>query len=67
MNIQIYERVCIVYDLTEDPTTGALQTIQLTEDPTTGTLQTDQLWGPGLLLSTLIKPNFVRLPDCERE
>ena len=38
MNTQIYYRVCIVYDLTEDPTTGVLRPDQLTEDPTTGTI-----------------------------
>ncbi len=33
------QRVCIVFDITEDPTTGAPRSAQFTEDPTTGTPQ----------------------------
>ena len=53
MNTKIYSRVCIVFDVTEDPTTGALLPVQLTEDPTKGTPQSAQDGGPHLLLSTL--------------
>ena len=55
------------YDLTEDPTTGALQPAQLTEDPTTGTLQTSPLLGPSVLLSTLTHPGKKRKEGEKKE
>jgi hypothetical protein len=58
----------IVYDLTEDPTTGTLRPAQLTEDPTTGTLQSDQLGNPHLLLSILSHPgDIIKLGNTRRE
>ena len=71
MNTQIYYKVCIdsiVFDLTEDPTTGALRSAQLTEDPTTGTLQAAQNGDPRLLLSTLSQSdNLTKLGNTRRE
>ena len=68
MNTQIYSRVCIVFDVTEDLTTGALPSAQLTEDPTTGTSQSDKHGSPQLLLSTLSQSDsLTKLGNTRRE
>jgi hypothetical protein len=57
-----------MYDLTEDPYTGVLWSIQLTEDPTTGTLQPVHLGDPRLLLSTLSQSDsLTKLGNARRE
>ena len=58
----------MVFDATEDPTTGAPRPSQLTEDPTTGTLQSVQNGDPLLLLSTLSQSgSLTKLGNARRE
>ena len=55
-------------DVTEDPTSGVLQSDQVTEGPTTGTLQTAQLWDPHLLFITLSQSgNLTKLGRARSE
>ena len=55
-------------DVTEDPTSGVLQSDQVTEGPTTGTLQTAQLWDPHLLFLTLSQSgNLTKLGRARSE
>jgi hypothetical protein len=53
MSVYFGLSLCIVDDLTEDPTSGSPQLAQTPEDPTTGRSQPDQLGIPCLLSSTL--------------
>ena len=62
------EELSIVNDLTEDPTTGTLRSVQVTEDPTTVTLQPAQFGEPRLLLSTLSQSDILtKLGNTRRE
>ncbi len=64
-NLTFFE---VVFDITEDPTTGAPRPAQFTEDPTTGTPQPAQVGSPRLLLSTLSQTGILtKLGNTRRE